>query len=140
MVESLSTLAMRMPIRFGAVFWLIGVMATCAHADILRDPTRPPAALEMASQGSGADGDVGPKLQSVLISPSRRVAVVSGQTVTVGDKIGESQLVKISEGEVVLRNGKILQTLKLFPDVEKRPVAKRAAPKPDFGNRTIKDK
>ena len=130
MAEPLSTLAMTRAIRYGAFLWFLCTIAADANADILRDPTRPPAVLEMAPDGSGgANANAGPRLQSVLISPSRRVAVINGQTVTVGDKIGDAQLVKISEGEVVLRNGKILQTLKLFPDVEKRPIASRVAPK-----------
>ena len=48
------------------------------------------------------------------------MAMISGQMVKVGDRVGEARVIKISETEVVLRNGKELETLKLFPGVEKR--------------------
>ncbi|MDB5773809.1 MAG: hypothetical protein JWM42_4183 [Burkholderia sp.] len=90
-----------------------------AHAENLVDPTRPPAALEQGSTAGGVTSS-GPVLQSVLIAPGRTLAMISGQTVKVGDRVGEARVVKISETEVVLRNGKDLETLKLFPGIEKR--------------------
>lgn len=84
-----------------------------------RDPTRPPAAL-YAGDG-GTEADAGPVLQSVRVSQGRPVAVISGETVRVGSTYGEARVVKIRESEVVLKTGNSLQTLKLFPDVEKRP-------------------
>lgn len=91
-------------------------------AENFRDPTRPPAAL-YAPEG-GAEIETGPALQSVRISQGRYTAVISGETVRVGSKIGEARVVGIRETEVVLKSGNGLQTLKLFPDVEKRPAAK----------------
>lgn len=96
-------------------------------AEALRDPTRPPARLEAGTADDGAAAS-GPVLQSVLLSPQRRLAIISGQTLKVGDKFGEARLVKIGENEVVLRNGTSLQTLKLFPNVEKQPAAKSPVP------------
>jgi MSHA biogenesis protein MshK len=58
----------------------------------------------------------------VLIAPNRHVAIISGQTVALNGKYGEQTLIKMSETEVVLRNGKELQTLKLFPDFDKKLV------------------
>jgi MSHA biogenesis protein MshK len=40
--------------------------------------------------------------------------------VNLGEKFGDARVVKISESEVVLRNGSNLQTLKLFPGLEKQ--------------------
>jgi MSHA biogenesis protein MshK len=54
-----------------------------------------------------------------LISPSRRIAIISGKTLKAGDKIGDAQLVSISENEVVLRSGKQLQVLRLYPSLRK---------------------
>ena len=62
----------------------------------------------------------GPVLQSVLISSTRRIATINGQAFKPGDKFGEARVVKITETEVVLRNGQEMQTLKLFPQVEKQ--------------------
>lgn len=91
----------------------------------LADPTRPPAVSEPVSQ-QGATVPEGPQLQSVLISPTRRVATISGQSVMLGEKFGEARVVKITENEVVLRNGQDVQVLKLFPDVQKNTKTGRA--------------
>ena len=96
-----------------------------AAAQTLRDPTRPPASIGSPADQSGAKATGGPELQSVLISPTRRVAVIDGQTVTLGEKFGEARVVKIAESEVVLRNGQDLQVLKLFPGVEKQRKSNR---------------
>jgi MSHA biogenesis protein MshK len=101
-----------------AAFLLLPLMhAGVVHGEQLTDPTRPPDQIGyVPSEAAPA----GPSLQSVLISPQRRVAIISGKTVKVGDKFGSAHVVSITESEVVLRNGKEMQTLKLFPDVQKR--------------------
>lgn len=86
----------------------------------LGDPTRPPAAL--AAPGAAADGApaeaAGPQLQSILVSRApggRRIAVINGEMVWQGMKIGGATVERVGETEVVLRRGKTLETLKLFP-------------------------
>ena len=116
--------------------WAMAVgMATVASAESLPDPTRPPDALSV----TGADyagGQTGPVLQSVLIGPRRAEAIINGQLVRVGDKFGEARVVQISESEVVLRTGKDVRKLKLFPGIEKRlPVVQGNA---KSGNRKSK--
>lgn len=98
-----------------------------AIAETLRDPTRPPDVLYAPDDGAGIEA--GPVLQSVLISPGRRTAVISGQSVKTGDRFGDGRVVRISETEVVLKTGSGLQTLKLFPDVEKRTAVKTRRPR-----------
>lgn len=93
-----------------------------AASEILRDPTRPPPALYTAEEG--AEIETGPMLQSVRKSNGRYTAVIGGETVKVGSKYGEARVVSIKETEVVLKTGNSLETLKLFPDVEKRTAAK----------------
>lgn len=100
-----------------------GIGAGAPAAADLPDPTRPPAALGAARE-DGQDAPAALELQSVLISPQRRVAIVSGREVRVGDRIGDARVVRIAENELVLRNGQDMQVLKLFPQVEK----KRAVP------------
>lgn len=109
----------------------LGCPALAHAAETLSDPTRPPASLGVVEQGGGATVAAGPVLQSVLISPGRRVAVISGQNVKLGEKFGDARVVRITESEVVLKNGKDTQTLRLFPDVEKRRVSIKTRAKGD---------
>jgi MSHA biogenesis protein MshK len=112
-----------------------------AFAENLADPTRPSAALDAGSGNPGAGTTDGtsalaasePVLQSVLIAPGRKVAIISGETVKLGDKFGEARVVRITENEVVLRTDRDQQTLKLFPGLEKRRAPDRAAVKTDNG-------
>jgi MSHA biogenesis protein MshK len=94
-------------------------------AENLRDPTRPSNSLLPAADAKAGDNAVtstsgAPVLQSVLVSPGRTVAIISGQTVKLGEQFGNARVIKITESEVVLRNGNDLQTLRLFPNLEKR--------------------
>jgi len=94
-----------------------GLAAPQAGAQALSDPTRPPAA------GAGPDGEEAPagkQLQSVLFSRGRKLAVIDGTVVPLGGTYGEAQVVKISETEVVLKQGEDTETLKLFPGVDKQ--------------------
>lgn len=90
--------------------------AAGAVAQTLADPTRPP--------GSLADGGTavlsGPVLQSVMLSPGRKVAVISGEMVALGGRYGESRLVRLTENEAVLKNGGETTVLRLYPLVDKR--------------------
>jgi MSHA biogenesis protein MshK len=93
-----------------------------ALAQQLQDPTRPPSAI---GQEAGAIAE-GPVLQSVLIAPDRKVAIISGQSVKLGGQFNGAKLISISETQVVLRNGTELQTLKLFPDIDKHRSSAKA--------------
>lgn len=98
-----------------------------ARAEAFVDPTRPPASIALPQDGTAQRAFSGPTLQSVMISPGRMEATISGQTVKLGEKFGEAVLDKITESEVVLRNGSDLQTLKLYPGIEKRTASGGAA-------------
>ena len=90
-------------------------IGTQARAQVLNDPTRPPANL-MAPQ-AGPVVSAAPQLQSVLIARhpgGRHVAVIDGQTLRLGDKYHGAVLERVSEGEVVLRKGTQRQVLKLY--------------------------
>jgi hypothetical protein len=56
-------------------------------------------------------------LQSVLISPERRSAIINGRLVALGDSFAGYQVAGIGESEVLLRSGGETRTLRLFPDV-----------------------
>jgi MSHA biogenesis protein MshK len=100
---------------------LLGVLlasVAAAQSAPLADPTRPPSAVESVSNEIAAPA--GPRLQSVLISPSRRLAVIDGKTVGLGDKFGAATLEAVSETGVVLKYSDRRETLRLNPGVEKR--------------------
>ncbi len=93
-------------------------------AQVINDPTRPPAGLAAGA----ADADLvvdtggGMRLQSVLISPTYNAAIISGVMVKLGEKYGDAVLVRVAENEVVLKSGGTQQVLKLYPGVEKREI------------------
>lgn len=95
-----------------------------AGAQGISDPTRPPGGLAEAADAAVAGG---PVLQSVMLSPSRKVAVISGEMVTLGGRYGSLRLVSLTESEAVLKNGAETTVLRLHPLVDKRPVGSGAA-------------
>jgi MSHA biogenesis protein MshK len=86
-----------------------------ATAQALADPTRPPGMLE-AEPGAGTTS--APVLQSVMISPAARTAIIGGETVRLGGRYGEARVVKITESEVVLRSAGGTEILRMYPGVE----------------------
>ena len=129
MAEHLSKATRKMTIQGGLLLFMFAATPV-GFAENFPDTTRPPASLGLAQEANSAAAS-GPMLQSVLISPGRRVAIISGKTVSIGEKFGEARVVKITESEVLLRSGTGLQALKLFPGFEKRLTASRAGTKPD---------
>ena len=119
--------------RFRALIYGVGTLLVCCvagpavGAESVSDPTRPPDAANNVSAQPEAP-PTGPVLQSVLVSPRRKIAVISGSQVALGDKYGDFRVVKITEAEVVLHNGKDTQILKLFPQVEKHVVSRTLRP------------
>lgn len=116
--------------------WAIAALAlgclSPAWGQVLSDPTRPPQAwLDAQPKGAGApsavEQEATPQLQSVLIGPSRKYAIIDGQLVGVGDTFKDARVVAVRPAGVVLRSKRGTQTLRLFPDVEKRPVKPVAA-------------
>lgn len=94
------------------------LLSSSVHAQDLKDPTRPPN----LSTGGDVTMIAEPVLQSILIGPVRKFAIIDGKTVKLNGKFGDQTLVKLTETEAVLKRGRELQTLKLFPDIEKKTV------------------
>ncbi len=105
--------------RVFSVSVLLGAYAAAhgAPAGLSIDPTRPPSAA--AGLPGGEKTGQSRTLQSVLIAPGRSVAVVDGEMVRVGSRLGDAQVVKIDESGVVLRSSGRTETLKLLPDVKR---------------------
>jgi MSHA biogenesis protein MshK len=107
---------------------LAGLLLCAASLDAVQaapgqgiaDPMRPPNVV------AGRDNEEleppANQVQSVLIARGRKVAIVNGQTVRVGDKLGEAVVKSISESGVVLQFADRTETLKLLGDIQRRPV------------------
>lgn len=100
---------------------MLGLVQVTAMAEILPDPTRP--AIDLNSTGASGVGEAVPVeavpqgLQSVIISPQYRAAIINGETVRLGDKSGDSRLIEVRENSVVLQNAHGRRVLELFPKV-----------------------
>ena len=111
-----------------SVVFMLSIIPYHASADeMLRDPTRPPDALSSPRQIIQDKEDKqmevvisSPRLQAVMISGNHRSAIISGRSVTVGEKIGHAQIIRINESEVVLKSGGESRTLRLFTHPSKQ--------------------
>jgi len=99
------------------------LFACLAHAAPFADPTQPPAARD-----AGEGLTPGPRIESILIAPDRRLAVINGQQVTVGSRVGTAAVLRITETEVVLRSAEGEQKLKLFPELARDAAGKKGKP------------
>ena len=97
-----------------------------AAAESLPDPTRPAIDLGSVAGAAGSTMDAVPAdtashgLQSVIISPQRRAAIINGEVVKLGEKYGNSRLVEVRESSVVLENAHGRQVMEMFPRVDIR--------------------
>ena len=89
------------------------------NAEELPDPTRPPAIIAMPVIAASGVADNQPaRLQSIIISKTRRAAIIDGETVELGDKHGDAKLIEVNEGSIVLLSAEGRQVMALFPDVK----------------------
>ncbi len=104
--------------RAWALFLGGGLLLACAApsvAQALADPTRPPDAR--ASREPREPSRTG--LQSILLSPERKLAVIDGQTVKVGDRVGQARVLAIDVDSVRLSEGGTVKTMRLLPGTQK---------------------
>jgi MSHA biogenesis protein MshK len=112
---------------------LLALVLPLAVGAQIADPTRPPVGVAETADEAGAA--TGPVLQSVLIPKNGRpLAVIDGQQVRLGERLGERRLVRLSEREAVLDGPLGIERLQLTPGVEKtNVVAKKATKTPARG-------
>jgi MSHA biogenesis protein MshK len=97
----------------------LGLFASAsAYCASFTDPFRPPR--EMEAPVASASAPAGPRLESVLIAPDRRIAVINGQQYSEGAAFGEGRVLRISETEVVIRRSGRDEALKLYPQEVRR--------------------
>lgn len=91
----------------------------------LSDPTRPPQRF-FAPLASGPVVQKSWQLGSILIAPQRRVAVINGRPLSVGDRVSGAKVVAIESDRVRLQQGSREFVLDLLP---KRPTVTAVAEK-----------
>ena len=87
------------------------------------DPTRPPTGWGSTAEPGVAALSAEPelRLQSVMLPQhGKPVALIGGQTVLLGGKLGDVTLVRLTEKEAVLQGPDGLTRLYLTPDVNKQ--------------------
>jgi MSHA biogenesis protein MshK len=102
----------------GYVFCLLS--SVFCYAEDLPDPTRPPASIFAPAAGAGREATENQSsgLHTIIISETRRAAIIDGQTVELGGEHGDARLIEVNEGGVVLQRAQSRQVLTLFPDVK----------------------
>jgi len=104
---------------------LLGVFfgVSSAQAAPFTDPFRPPRQVE-APADEATKAAAASRLESVLIAPDRRLAVIDGRQYVEGDRFGDGRVLRISEGEVVIRRPDRDEKLTMFPDGGRRVTLK----------------
>lgn len=101
-----------------AVLLLAAPMVTSAQ---LADPTRPPVAADASAEAVASMPAVN-SLQSVILRKNGKpAAMINGEIVELGGRLGESSVIGISEHAVVLEGPAGEETLRLMPAAEKKP-------------------
>lgn len=110
--------------------WLILLIPCGWAADpspLSDDPTRPPAGIADAEGSSAA---VSSGLTTVMLPrKGKPAAVIDGQLVPLGGTVRGARLVKVSENFVVLEGEQGRELLYLTPDIEKKVIMRKTAPR-----------
>lgn len=92
---------------------LFAVLLVAPPAAAFSDPTQP-------AQYRAAAKRVALKLESVLVSSTRKVAVINGQVVAEGETIGGARVVSIAKDKVRLRkSGKTISLTLKHADIRR---------------------
>jgi hypothetical protein len=100
--------------------WLALTFVPAARAEVLGDPTQP---MDFIFTGSGtgksATRSSESELQSTLVSPQRKSAVIAGKQFKIGDKYNGAVVADITPYEVRLNRGGRETVLRLSPKLAK---------------------
>ena len=98
----------------------------------LTDPTRPPTQLSAPVTEAGQPTEaVSVGLQSIILrKEGRPAALINGEIIELGGRVGEMRLVKVEEDAVVLLGPEGRETLRLTPTAEKKLKIEKTSAKP----------
>lgn len=103
---------------------LLGLLLTASvqAAGPRHDPLRPPAGFQAAAGEVAPLVSEVPRLQAVINSPQRRIAILNGRSLREGQKIDAWRVLSIRAREVVLEGPGGRRTLQLdFPSTPATP-------------------
>ena len=108
------------------------VVSACSQplvgkAELLKDPTRPPDHIlhPRALVTDTGNGDNAPsteeqlRVTSIFASPESSTAIINGQRVSGGDRVGRARVLEIKANSVRLRRDGSTFTIHLFPKIPK---------------------
>lgn len=101
-----------------ALTLILSLVATVAGAQALSDPTR---RFDTALTAAASEG--GWVLQSTRIASNQRLAVINGQTVREGERVGNARVLRIDNGQVQLIEDGQRRTLSMFVAIGKTPTS-----------------
>ena len=91
---------------------LLAHLPTVLAERFVPDPTAP---MDMATYRKlGSEQQGGWILNSTLVSPQRRVAIINGKALTLGDWVGDAQIISIEASQVQLATARKHITLRLI--------------------------
>lgn len=93
------------------------------QAQDLRDPTQPPAQASQPIVAGASDAPWGDDGIAVVVRDGKPFLVSGTRLYGVGQSIGTYRIMRISETEVWLRNGKTVRKLPRFSGIERKPSA-----------------
>ena len=100
--------------RPALVAGFVALLAVPASAAELDDPMRPSSRSAPAAVQPGEHGPVW-RLDSTIVGTSRRIAVINGRSLSVGQSVGGAKLIEILPGRVLLDQGGRQFALTLVP-------------------------
>lgn len=108
---------------FAVIFVAVSVNSVSLNAAMV-DPTRPPTWGSVSAKPRAATiKRRGLQLQTTLVSPGRRMAIINGRSYSVGSRVGKATIVEIKPFEVVLEKAGKKTKLRLLPRVNRSPAA-----------------
>ena len=107
--------------RMCAMALLALCIPTLLLADLsndLADPTRPNVKREriVVSTKVIAKPKEALVLQSTLVAPNRRLAIINGKTLYVGGRVADAEIIEISPHQVTLLRSGVREVLRLLPE------------------------
>ena len=111
-----------MPLRTGtriALALCATLTALPVPGSALIDPTRPASHGQAAAAHAG-ESRRGWTLDSTLVAPDRRVAVINGKRVSEGESVDGARVIEIRKLDVLIQADGRRMTLQLLPDIVKK--------------------